>query len=349
MTRLLCAILFTLSALFTLNIHAQQPIEIGKSYTLKSSVLNEDRSIQIYLPPGYNDTKYPNQQYPVIYLLDGETNFNYLTAYIDKLSKYPYPAIPEMIIVGIVNTNRNRDLTPSKVITENMSKEQANKIKGENGGNGDFFKFISQELFPYIDTTYRTLDYKVFIGHSFGGITALNNLLNRTDMFNAYIVHDPSIWWDNKIMLKEYTAHPNKDFHYRRLYLTQVGESESKGHLSDHYDAIRSFNDLLISHPPINLAYKYAQYDGEDHGSIPMKGNLDGLRYIYEGYHINFKEIKTNPTLIQDSFKKLSESMHYDFRPTEKYLDTVIQFYNNANDKVIVDIITTYKDSLYKK
>lgn len=349
MTKIICASLFILNALFSLNIHAQQPVEIGKSYTIKSSILNEDRTIQIYLPPGYHETKYPHQMYPVIYLLDSETNFNYLTAYIDKLSKYPYPAIPEMVIVGIVNTNRTRDLTPTKVLAENMSKEQTSKIKGDNGGNTEFFKFINQELFPYINTAYRTLDYKVFIGHSFGGITALNNLLNYTDMFNAYIVHDPSIWWDDKVILKEYTSKSNKDFKYRKLFLTQVGESENKGHLSDHYNAIRSFNELLSSKTPANLAYKYAQYDGEDHGSIPLKGNLDGLRYIFDGYQINFKDIKTNPTLIQDSFEKLSKSMHYSFIPTEKYLDTVITFYSNANNKELADIITTYKDSLYKK
>lgn len=329
---------------------AQESIEIGKSYTIHSKILNEDRNIQIYLPPGYHETKYPNQKYPVIYLLDGESNFNYLTAYIDKLSKYPYPDIPEMIIIGIINTNRTRDLTPTKVIADKMTKEQAGKLKGDNGGNTDFFKFINDELFPYVNTNYRTLDYRLLIGHSFGGITALNNLLNHTDMFNAYIVHDPSIWWDNQVILKEYEKElTQKDFKNRRLFLSQVGESENKDHLTDHYTAIRKFNTLLAAKTPLTLTYNYKQYDSEDHGSIPMKGNLDGLRFIFKGYKINFKEIKTNPTLIHDTFKVFNQKMHHEFAPTEKYLDTVIEYFKNTNHIDVVKQLVEYKNSLYKE
>ncbi|MCA4791805.1 alpha/beta hydrolase [Myroides odoratimimus] len=349
MKKLFYTLLLSLSLLFTHTITAQEAIEIGKTYTIQSKVLNEDRKIQVYLPPAYNDTQYPDQKYPVIYLLDGESNFNYLTAYLDKLSRYPYPSIPEMIIVGVVNTNRTRDLTPTKVTSESMSTEQSKKIKGENGGNDTFFRFLKEEVFSYIDTNYRTLDYKILIGHSFGGITALNNLLNYTDMFNAYIVHDPSIWWDNKVILREYTDGINQDFKHRRLFLTQVGESENKGHLTDHYSAIKEFDTLLSKNTPATLSYKYVAYEGEDHGSIPLKGNLDGLRYIFNGYRINFKELKNNPTLLQETFEALNKQMHYDFKPTEKFLDTVIKYFSSTDDTKTVDQLTKYKNTLYKK
>lgn len=349
MKKFLYTLLVPLTLLFAHPITAQEAIEIGKTYTIKSKVLNEDRKIQVYLPAGYNEAQYPNQQYPVIYLLDGESNFNYLTAYLDKLSRYPYPSIPEMIIVGVINTNRTRDLTPTKVSSEEMSTEQAKKIKGENGGNDAFFKFLKEEVFTYVDTNYRTLDYKILIGHSFGGITALNNLLNYTDMFNAYIVHDPSIWWDNKVILREYTDGINQDFKHRRLFLTQVGESENKDHLSDHYSAIKEFDSLLSKHTPATLSYKYVAYEGEDHGSIPLKGNLDGLRYIFDGYRINFKELKNNPTLLQETFKALNKQMNYDFKPTEKFLDTVIKYFSSTGDTNTVNEVTKYKDTLYKK
>lgn len=349
MKKFFYTLLVPLALLFAQPINAQEAIETGKTYTIQSKVLNEDRKIQVYLPAGYNEAQYPNQQYPVIYLLDGESNFNYLTAYLDKLSRYPYPSIPEMIIVGVINTNRTRDLTPTKVSSEEMSTEQAKKIKGENGGNDAFFKFLKEEVFTYVDTNYRTLDYKILIGHSFGGITALNNLLNYTDMFNAYIVHDPSIWCDNKVILREYTDGIKQDFKHRRLFLTQVGESENKDHLSDHYSAIKEFDTLLSKHTPATLSYKYVAYEGEDHGSIPLKGNLDGLRYVFDGYRINFKELKNNPTLLQETFKALNKQMHYDFKPTEKFLDTVIKYFSSTGDTNTVNEVTKYKDTLYKK
>lgn len=68
-------LLFTF--LFSIASTAQEPINIGTSYTILSSVLNENRTIQIHLPKSYNDSSLTPQHYPVIYLLDSESNFNY--------------------------------------------------------------------------------------------------------------------------------------------------------------------------------------------------------------------------------------------------------------------------------
>ncbi|MEK6450208.1 MULTISPECIES: alpha/beta hydrolase [unclassified Myroides] len=328
---------------------AQEPITIGTSYTISSSVLKENRTIQIYLPKSYNDSTLTPQHYPVIYLLDSESNFNYLSAYVEKLSKYPYPSIPEMIIVGIVNTNRTRDLTPTAQNTAAMSQEQSSKIKGDSGGNSLFFDFIETELFPYINTNFRTVGYNILIGHSFGGITALNNLLTRTSMFNAYIVHDPSIWWDNKIILQNYHNAKDYDFQNRKLFLTQVDEKENTDHLAEHYNAIKEFDQFVTNNPPLNLQYEYIQYAGEDHGSIPMKGNLDGLRYIFDGYKINFKQLKTDHHLLENSFNTLSKNIHFILVPNEQYLTTIIKYFQQNNEIAVVDYLIQYKEKHYPK
>lgn len=340
-------LLFTF--LFSIASTAQEPINIGTSYTILSSILNENRTIQIHLPKSYNDSSLTPQHYPVIYLLDSESNFNYLSAYVEKLSKYPYPSIPEMIIVGIVNTNRTRDLTPTVKNTSSMSQEQSNKIKGDSGGNALFFDFIETELFPYINTNFRTVGYNILIGHSFGGITALNNLLTRTSMFNAYIVHDPSIWWDDKIILQNYQDAKKYDFQNRKLFLTQVDEKENTDHLAEHYNAIKEFDKFLKNSTPLNLQYKYKQYTGEDHGSIPMKGNLDGLRYIFEGYKINFKQLKTNLNLLESSFDALSKNLHFTLVPNEQYLTTIIKYFQQNNEIAVANYLIQYKEKHYPK
>ncbi len=91
--------------------------------------------------------------------MDSESNFPYLTAYIEKLSKYPYPAIPEMIVVGIVNTNRTRDLTPTTRNEKVMTAKQKAKIKGASGGNAAFFQFLEQEVKPFVHHEFRANDY----------------------------------------------------------------------------------------------------------------------------------------------------------------------------------------------
>ncbi|WP_010254391.1 alpha/beta hydrolase [Myroides injenensis] len=332
------------------SISAQENIVIGQTFPIKATKLNEDREIQIYLPKSYSENQDSTQAYPVIYLLDGESNFNYLSAFIEKLSRYPYPAIPEMIIVGVKNTNRTRDLTPSQKREETMNKAQKDRIQRESGGNDIFFSFLKDDLMPYIDNKYRTTGYNILIGHSFGGITALNNLLNYTDMFNAYIVHDPSVWWDAQYVLKDYQNKSNHDFKKRKLFLTQVGERESGGHLSDHYTSIKQFKELLDNSHFKNLSYQYQQYDDEDHSTIVLKGNLDGLRYLFEDYRVNFKELKTNPNLLKDAFAKVSAELDFSFYPSEAYLKSIVSYFVSSDaiktaEETVAYCLSIYPDS----
>jgi len=344
---LLCLLGFTAILLSPMPLFAQKDITIGQSYTLTSHLLQEDREIQIYLPKTYTDSTLTPQYYPVVYLLDSESNFHYFTAYVEKLSKYPYPAIPELIVVGLVNTNRTRDLTPTERNEAVMTSEQRDKIKGETGGNARFFEFLEQEVSPFVQEHFRTNGYNLLIGHSFGGITALNNLLNYNTMFQAYIVHDPSIWWDERYILKAYEKLQTKDFQHRKLFLTQVGDSENKGHLEEHYSAIQAFNTHMKQSSSLHLDYRFQQYEGENHGSIPLKGNLDGLRYIFEEYPLNFKALQQNPDLVRQTFARLSKSLHFEFQPNEAYLRYIISYYTKQKNTALVDYFTAYCLELY--
>lgn len=301
---------------------AQDKIAIGETRELQSKILHENRSLQIYLPPSYQNSKIQKADYPVIYLLDSETNFHYLTGFIEKLSQGPYAYVPEMIVVGIVNTNRSRDLTPTPII-DKKTKQLDTK---NSGGNEAFISFIQQELFPWVDGHYRTENYKILIGHSFGGITALNILLNHTKMFDAYLVHDPSIWFDNQVLLKRFEATAKTDLSNRRLYLTQAGEPFNNTELNDHFTSNKKFKALLDNGKFQNLNWQFQQYENEDHGSIPITGNLDGLRYVFKGHQINIKAVAAQPDLIKNSYKKLSEDLNFPFLPTEIYIEKVARY-----------------------
>lgn len=147
-----------------------------------SKVLNEERTYNGYLPEHYNDKNFPNQKYPVIYLLDGEKYFHVVSGLVKNLSNGYYPQILERIVVAVKNTNRSRDLTPTKV-----------NLPYENVGGDHFELFLQNELIPTISKNYRTLDYKILIGHSFGGLFVINTLLNNSELFNVYVAIDPSL------------------------------------------------------------------------------------------------------------------------------------------------------------
>jgi predicted alpha/beta superfamily hydrolase len=320
-------------------------IVIGTNHGVYAGQLHENRQIQIALPASYQ--KYPNQKYPVLYVLDGETQFAFVSAVVSKLSKTPYPDIPEMIVVGIVNTERSRDLTPTVRQEKTMSQEQANKIQGATGGNMAFFDFLENDVMNHIEKNYRTTGYNVLIGHSFGGISALNHLLNGQKNIQAYIVHDPSIWWDSEVMLKRYQAFKGKTFENKKIFLTQVGQSENTQNLSDHYQGIQAFNQYMSRQPFKGVDYQYAQYEGEDHGSVPMKGNIDGLRYVFDGMRINIKDIPKTPQLVKETYAVFSQKMGFEFLPSEAYLMSVWDYLQKQKDTQTMAAFKPYVLSIY--
>jgi predicted alpha/beta superfamily hydrolase len=107
--------------------------------------------------------------------------------------------IPELIIVAIPNTNRTRDLTPTHSLTDQLGKES--KSLTSSGGGDAFLEFLQDELSPKIEANYRTLPYRILAGHSLGGLLAIHALLSATTTFQGIIAIDPSLWWDNQVML----------------------------------------------------------------------------------------------------------------------------------------------------
>src|SRR6516162_4091629 len=155
-----------------------------------SNVLNEDRVIWVRMPAASRGKK---ESYPVLYMTDGGTNVNEIGSIIDFLADNNF--IPPLIVVGITNTDRNRDLTPTHA-DEKHSDGTVEPVP-TSGGADKFLDFIQAELVPEIEKRYATQPYRIFTGHSFGGLFAIHALITRPDLFNAYLAVSPSLWWDD--------------------------------------------------------------------------------------------------------------------------------------------------------
>jgi predicted alpha/beta superfamily hydrolase len=108
-------------ALVPLSASAQdqnRDVKIGEKFSIKSTVLNEERPYWIYLPPSYNERTYARQRYPVLYLLDGDAPFHSASGVVEFMSAgiNRNLQIPEMIVVGVSNTDRARDMTPRRFV-----------------------------------------------------------------------------------------------------------------------------------------------------------------------------------------------------------------------------------------
>jgi len=300
-------ILLVLSVLLFVNLGNSQSkylVELGNIESIKSTVLNEDRAYYVQLPQNYNDKK----KYPVIYVLDGGVLLNAVHLVHDN---YYGGFMPEMIIVGVSNANnRTRDLTTSKI-----KERHRMPYNEENGEANKFSKFLINELIPHIENKYPVTNYRTIIGHSYGGLFAANLLVKHTEVFQNYLLIDPSLDWDNQKLLKESELEFNKEkFEGKNIYVSLSGQLHMQNKditinnvmedSSEYTLSARSnigFYNLVKSQETIGLNIKWKYYKDDLHGTVPLPSILDGLKYFFEWYIIENPELFNSPdTPIED-------------------------------------------------
>jgi predicted alpha/beta superfamily hydrolase len=231
--------------------------------------------------------------------------------------------LPEMIVVAIPNTNRTRDMTPSHTDKDPQGKPQPGLAA--SGGMANFLKFIQTELVPKIERSYRTAPYRVLVGHSLGGITAINALYTMPDAFNAYVAIDPSLWWDDRLLLKQARDRFSKPgLAGRALYVGQANTiSPGDTALNVHFNSIIQFNSILETYNQSGLRYAYKYYPADSHGSVPMITEYDALRFVFDSYDVSLAEALARPTYLADHFARVSASLGYRIDPPESMVDLI--------------------------
>lgn len=252
----------------------ENELSIGKSYTISSKILQEERKYWLYLPDDYNENK--SKTYPVVYLLDAKINFHSYTGLQKMLSRGRRGGfIPKMIVVGVVNTNRTRDLTPIKAknLPEKFRKNKA--MLTDSGGGEKFLNFLINELRPEIEKNYRTTNQTTFVGHSFGGLTVLYTLFKHPEYFDNYLAIDPSVWWADGFLLDSAKERlPKIDFSEKRIFFSSSNHQK----LEATEDELSSLFEKL---QPKNLRWKFKNYPEENHGSVIIPSEYDGLKFLF--------------------------------------------------------------------
>lgn len=312
-------------------------IVIGTIDTIHSSILNENRPIWVHVPGSNRDNIYSPVHYPVIYLLDGDGHFDYVVGMIHQLSEINGNTIcPDMIVVGIPNTDRTRDLTPTHV--NQAPSLDSNSVKTSGGGE-KFISFIEKELIPHIDSLYPTAPHRMFIGHSLGGLMVIYTLLNHSNLFNSYLAIDPSLWWDNQVVLKQAKEYLNtEDLTGKRLYVamantlptnedtSQIRTDKSTSMMIRHPLAILEFIDLLKNKSKNGLLSDWKYYEQDHHGSVPLIATYDAVHFFFDFYSLPsfavlIDSLTNTDSMLAANTEKISINMGYRILPKESLVN----------------------------
>jgi predicted alpha/beta superfamily hydrolase len=238
--------------------------------TIKSSVLGEDRTILVRTPAGYEKSKIA---YPVLYMTDGDAHIGHTSSTIEFLVRNG--RMSDMIVVGITNTDRTRDLTPTKGTGPNADQFPT------AGGADKFLKFIETEVIPEIEKSYRTQPYRVLAGHSFGGLFVVNALITRPELFNSYVAVSPSLQWGDEATLKRAEEFFKTRRELRATLFTSLGNEPG-----DIGKAFEEFKQLLAKTQIKGFEVEAQQMMDEDHGSVVLRSHYLGLRKVYDGWQM---------------------------------------------------------------
>jgi predicted alpha/beta superfamily hydrolase len=268
---------------------------IGEKVTFKSNILNEERTILVYVPATYYMS---NAKYPVLYLLDGGTHFHHASGIVQFLSSNGL--IPEMIVVGITNVDRNRDFTPTQLPQRNSS-----------GGAEKFSEFIANELFPFMERNYRVQSYNILMGHSLGGTFATYSLLNHPELFNSYISISPYLMYDYNLMVRETNNKLKPKYPDGTQYFMTVGNEPN------YFEALDQYSKIIKEKSPKGLDFEYIKMLDDDHGSGPHLSIYNGLLYIYDGWKLDAEKYQEGLAAVDKHYKNLSKKYGYEITTPE--------------------------------
>ena len=229
------------------------PIPTHDTFNLASRILGEERTINIWTPHLYATSE---DSLPVLYMLDGgiEEDFPHLANTLFKLIESK--KIPPIILVGIENTQRRRDLTgPTQV-------EKDKEIAPIVGESEKFRAFVNDELFNEINKKYRTTKVKGIIGESLAGLFVTETMMLKPDMFDLYIAFDPSLWWNDQQLNKTAKDHlANFSTSPKKFWF--AGSSAE-----DISSTVGQLAKILEEMKTQSITWKYSPEPKEEHSTI---------------------------------------------------------------------------------
>jgi predicted alpha/beta superfamily hydrolase len=294
----------TVIVLLSCSCRHDSTMVLAKKERLFSKVLKEERTLNVYLPQGYGASE---QKYPVLFVLDADHMLSFARVVGTVGEQSQFGNIPEMIIIGIQNVDRERDMFPVRV------------DYWPNSGEADkFLQFLSEELIPYIDRNYRTENFRLVYGASNAGLFVVHAFLSRPELFDAYIATSPTVGWCYQFIYEEARDRldPGKSLN-AFLYMIR-----GKNDMEAVTKAVPYLEQIIKEEAPGDLKWSSRVIEDESH--VPYSSLYEGIRFVFDGWNYPPERFET-ATLdsIRTYYRGLSDKYGFEVSiPMFVYLET---------------------------
>ncbi len=255
----LAAKFFVASGMLAAALQAQAPATAAPpvlphdTLSIASRAVGERRIINVYTPPGY--ARNSRARYAVVYMPDGgiAEDFPHVVKTLDSL--IARGRIAPVIVVGIENTERRRDMTGPTTVHSDSA------IAAHVGGSAPFRRFIGDELMPEIRRRYRTTDETTIVGESLAGLFIVETFVQQPAMFQRYIALSPSLWWNRDQLVRDSAALSRSAPGVRTLFLSAANEDGIATQTA-------TFAATLRARPNLQLTLMYEPRPDLEHRTI---------------------------------------------------------------------------------
>jgi len=306
-----------------------EDIVIGKYHVINSKILGEERRILVHLPLGYEETKL---QYPVVYHLYGDFVMTYFADAASVMERmHDEGKIPQMILIGVDNTDRYRDLRPVK-------------NDGSPGGSENFINYFKEELIPFVINNFRTEDYNILVGPQAGACFGLYALTEHADLFDAFILENS---FDNPPEVDKYLISHTKSFFMPDKSLNKFLFMKVKKESSNLQIAMEQ-KSIIESGIPKDFRFEFRLNDSEN-DIIPSTDIKYGFMELFSGYELPYETNMKGLDDILEYYQQFSNELGFSVNISDRILRSAANRFNSEGNKQEVQRIWEYVLRIYPR
>ncbi len=254
--------------IFNITLTFAQPQYAFRDLKMHSEILGEQRRLIVMLPKEYKNTL---STYPTLYILDAESRLKEASEAVQFLMDNHF--IPPVIMVGINNTDRFRDMTPvDSVLMKSLYPTR---------GHADTFLWVLRnEIIPFVNKNFRASSRRVLAGYDYSGNFVLNTFIKGNDIFDKYLCISPMLWWNGSSVLGDMQMFlKNNSIAGKYLFLS-FGRNESPKMKADAHILER----ILSRNAAYAINWDCMWLPNQDHYTLYRESLTKGLEAIYKDY-----------------------------------------------------------------